>query len=242
MKFNLPRQTINKTIKKIISREVKHQNTDVIRANRKNLKEMAQISRVIRHRGLPPYLVCKKLPRRLGKGIFLHPEAPPILKNQVIAPYAGEIFFIAQNQDMTDGSYAFVPLSNISLSKEEQQKIDPASRYHPRRLYSLKIDAFKKGNFTRFINHSEKPNVVAHLFTVPSNPYGVIPAPIEIIYIAQKTIHPGEQLLICYEDEEKSYWGVSKIKPFPMTPKTFHLNRALKLCTNLRDKKKLKFK
>jgi hypothetical protein len=40
---------------------------------------------------------------------------------------------------------------------------------------------------------------------------------------------PGEQLLISYEDGEKSYWGVAKIKPFPMTPKTFILDSGLKL-------------
>lgn len=224
MKFKLPRQVISKNLKHIISREVKKQKTEVVRANKKNLKEVAKITQTIQLKGLPSYLICKKLPHRLGKGIFLHPQAKPILKDQVIAPYAGEIYLTKQNGETVDGSYAFIPVVNIFLTKEEQLLVDKKAQYRPNRLYSLRIDALRDGNFTRFINHSEKPNVVSHLFKVPSNPYGVIPAPVEIIYVAKKNIYPGEQLLICYEDEEKSYWGVSKIKPFAMNPKTFQLN------------------
>ena len=124
---------------------------------------------------------------------------------------------------------AFTPIEDICLKKEEQALFDKKRKYHPRRLYSLKVDARKKGNFTRFINHSEKPNVVAHLFAIPANVYGLKPASIEVVYIAKKNIYPGEQLLVCYEDGEKSYWGVSKIKPFYMTPKTFQLSSSLKI-------------
>lgn len=223
MNFKLPRQIISRSLQQIISREVKKQRTEVVRANKKNLKEIAQTTQTIRRKGLPPYLICKKLPHHLGKGIFLHPKAKPILKGQVIAPYAGEIYLTKQNGEEEDGSYAFIPLLDISLTKEEQLFVDKRSSYRPNRLYSLRIDAIKKGNFTRFINHSDKPNVVAHLFRVPPNSYGVAPAPVEIIYVAKKNIYPGEQLLICYEDEEKSYWGVSKIKPFAMHPKTFQI-------------------
>jgi hypothetical protein len=88
----------------------------------------------------------------------------------------------------------------------------------------LKVDGFKKGNFTRFINHSEKPNVVAYTLAVPANPYGLVPVPIEVIYFAKKTIYPGEQLLVSYEEGEKCYWGAQAAKPFPMTPKTFRLS------------------
>lgn len=229
MKFKLPRQVINKTIKPIISREIKKQNTELVLADKNNLKEVSQVSETIQSNGLPKHLICKKIPHNLGKGIFLHPKAKPILKDQVIAPYAGDIVLIPQNQDNEDGSYAFVPLTNISLKKHEQLLIDKTCCYRPNRLYLLKIDALKKGNFTRFINHSEKPNIVAHLFKIPANRYGVEASPIEIIYIAKKTIRPGEQLLICYEDEEKSYWGASKIKPFPMNPTTFKLNSKLSI-------------
>lgn len=232
MKFKLPRHVLNEKIKPIIDREIKKQKTELVRINKDNLKEVAQVLKSIESKGIPKHLICKKLPHNLGKGIFLHPDAKPILKDQVIAPYAGEICLIPQKADDGDGSYAFVPLENIFLKKQEQLLVDKTSAYRPGRLYALKIDAIKMGNFTRFINHSEKPNIVAHLFKIPANHYGVETSPIEIIYVAKKKIFPGEQLLICYEDEEKSYWGVAKIKPFPMNPKTFRINRSLKIITN----------
>lgn len=228
MRFNLPRQLVDQEITKIISREVRKQRINVLRASKNNIKEIAEVSEAIEKRGLPKYLICKKLPHDLGHGIFLHPNASPILKGQVIAPYAGEVSLVPQSRD-DDAAYAFAPLSDIHLKKKEQLLVDKKCRYHPRRLYSLKLDAFKKGNFTRFINHSEKPNIIADLFSIPPNSYGLTPAPIEVVYIAKKTIHPGEQLLVCYEDGEKSYWGIFKIEPFPMTPKTFQLTSSLKV-------------
>jgi hypothetical protein len=187
------------------------------------LKEIAAISREIRKRGLPKHLVLKKLRGKLGYGVFLHPKARPIRKGAVIAPYAGVVLLEPQNDD-GGSDYAFSLLPDLVLSREEQQALDPKRKYHPRRLYSLDLDADQKGNFTRFINHSAKPNVEAHFLRIPRNALGVPPAPFEIIYMANQTIEPGEQLLVCYEDEEKSYWGALGIKPFPMTPKTFRLN------------------
>jgi len=197
--------------------------------SRKNLKELAEVSQAIEKTGCPKHLICKKLSNRLGAGIFLHPDAKPILKGQVIASYAGVISVVVQNEPDEDGSYAFAPLEDFYLSKDEQIIFDKKNKYHPRRLYALKLDALKKGNFTRFINHSEKPNIVADALAIPANPFGLTPAPIEIIYVAKKTILPGEQLLISYEAGEKTYWKLFNIKPFPMTSKSFRLSPTCKL-------------
>lgn len=164
----------------------------------------------------------------LDLAFFLHPEAEPLVKGQIIAPYAGELSFIPQNQ-LDDSSYAFATLSDICFTKKEHMVFDSQRRYHARRLYILNLDAYRKGNFTRFINHSETPNVNAELFRIPENSLGLAPSPIEVIYLANKTIRPGEQLLVSYEGEEKSYWGAAKIKPVPITPKTFRLNSSLKI-------------
>jgi SET domain-containing protein len=121
-------------------------------------------------------------------------------------------------------------LEKIHLTKEEQQIYHKKAAFHATRNYSLLIDAIKKGNFTRYINHSEEPNVVAALCRIPAkNSYGLSKAAIEVIYFSKKIIRPGEQLLVSYEDGEKSYWKASKIKPFVMTPKTFRLSPSLKL-------------
>lgn len=229
MKYKLPRQKIAQDLNEIISREMKKQKVIATRATKNNLKAIAEVSKEIEDLGLPKHLVRKKLPGGLGHGIFLHPEAKPILRGQVIAPYAGLVSLLPQN-DGGDSDYAFSLISNITITKNEQLRLDPRTRFHPRRLYSLDLDADKMGNFTRYINHSGKPNISASLLRVPAkNDYGLEPSQLEIVYVALKTIRPGEQLLVCYEDGEKSYWGVLKIKPAPITPQTFQLDSSLNL-------------
>jgi hypothetical protein len=232
MKFKLPRQIINQEICKIISKEVRKQGVDVLRASNNNLRELIEVSRAITEHGLLQNLLRKKLPGGLGYGIFLHPRAKPILKGQIIAPYAGEVSFVPRNLT-ADSLYAFEPLSDILLSKDEQSRFHGGHRYHPRRFYSMHVDALKKGNFTRFINHSEKPNVIAELFRIPPNSYGLIPSPLEVLYLAKKTIRPGEQLLVCYDGDDHSYWGALETKPIPITPKTFQLDSSLKVIGSL---------
>ena len=228
MKFKLPRPVISQEIHRIASREVRKQKVYLLRATKNNLMEIAEVSRAITKDGLSKNLILKKLPDGLGYGIFLHPKAEPILKGQIIAPYAGEISLVPQNI-LCDSLYAFEPLSNILFTREEHSRFDGHRPYHPRRFYCMHVDALKKGNFTRFINHSEKPNVMAELFKIPANPYGLAPAPVEVIYLAKKTIRPGEQLLVCYDGDDKSYWGALKIKPLPITPQTFQLDSSLKV-------------
>ncbi len=217
----------------IIRREVKKQKIPVYRMRKQNLIELARVTQEILERGCPKNLVVKKLNHNLGHGIFLHPGADPIFEGQVIASYGGVINFVVQNEPDDKGDYSFAPLEDFRLSKEEQRFWDKKNLFHPSRLYALKLDALKKGNFTRFINHSEKPNIYSDMLSIPKNPYGLEPAPIEIVYFAKKTIYPGEQLLISYEAGEKSYWNVAKIKPFPMTPKTFRLPSAGKLISKI---------
>lgn len=228
MEFKLPIQEINEKLKSFYSKKLKENKVYVSRASKNDLMAMAAIIRDIREKGLPEYFVIRKLEGKLGHGVFLHPEAKPILEGEVIAPYSGEVYLSRQNND-DDSDYAFALIADLRLSKKEQLLLDPRGRYHPRRLYSLDLDAEKKGNFTRFINHSDKPNVEAELVKIPAHFLGLSRASFELVYFARKTIRPGEQLLVSYEGEAESYWGAMKIKPFPMTPKTFRLNASLKV-------------
>jgi hypothetical protein len=243
MKHQIPRPVIDSRLLGIICREIKKQDIPVYRLSKRKLVEMAETVKEIQAREIPKHLILKKLSHGLGHGIFLRADAEPILKDRVIASYGGIITVVAQNERDDNGDYAFAPLEHFCLTKEEHDLWDRKYPYHPRRQYALKLDALKKGNFTRFINHSVKPNVYADMVKIPANNLGLDPAPIEIVYLSQKTIHPGEQLLICYEAGEKSYWNASGIKPFPMTPRTFrvdregkliHLANRCKLCDNRR--------
>lgn len=221
MKFNLKRQIISEEIVKIVLKTWTNKELDPYRLTKKNLKELDEVCQQIEKWSLPKNFVRKKLQGKLGYGIFLKPDAKPILKGSLIAPYAGEVSIVVQNEE-DDADYAFDPVTDFYLTKVEQERFDPKNRYHPRRLYSLKLDAKKKGNFTRFINHSEKPNVVAYLVSTRANPF-------EIVYFAKKMIQPGEQLLVSYENGEKCYWSALGIKPFPMTPRTFKLSTQSRL-------------
>ncbi len=228
MKFRLKRQEINKDLFIFCLNRMRQDKLSLPAAGKKVVQEMSSILKEIEKNGLPSYLLLKKLKGKLGHGIFLHPEAKPILRGSLIAPYSGKVLLSPQNMG-NDSDYAFALMSNLLLTKEEQRKWDPSRSYHPRRLYSVDLDAHKKGNFTRFINHSETPNVEARLVKIPGRGEGLSSAPFELIYVAKKTIHPGEQLLVCYEGEDKSYWGALKIKPFAMTPKTFMLNASCEI-------------
>lgn len=222
MKFRLQRPNISKNLSLFCLKKIKQTKTDFPRATKKIIEELPPILRAIQKKGLPKYLVLKKLEGKLGYGVFLHPESKPILRGSPIAPYSGKVILGPQNE-RNDSAYAFALISDFSLTKEEQSQWDPKRKYHPRRLYSVDLDAEETGNFTRFINHSEKPNVEAKFVRIPTTAENLAPAVFELVYVAKKMIRPGEQLLVCYEGEDKSYWGPSKIKPFPMTPRTFRL-------------------
>lgn len=117
MKFKLPRQIVDQDVRKVIAREVRRQKIAVLRLSDKHLKELSEVSCAIKDHGLPKKFVRKKLPNSLGHGIFLHPEAEPLLKGQVIAPYSGKTLLIPQNI-ADDSLYAFEPLANILLTKQ----------------------------------------------------------------------------------------------------------------------------
>jgi hypothetical protein len=226
MKYQLPQPFMTEELAQIVSREVKRQKLEVLRMAKRQLKQLADVLSAIRKKGLASYLVRRKLPGNLGYGIFLHPKAKPLLKGQVIGPYSGNIELVLQHEP-DDSAYAFSPIDRMHLTREEQAVLDSAHRFHPGRQYALNVNAERSGNFTRFINHSAKPNVVAELFKIPKNEFGVSSTPIEVIYLVKKTILPGEQLLINYEGEENSYWHALGIKPDPVTPRTFRLSDAL---------------
>lgn len=228
MRYRTPRQSMDEETQRIVSREIRRQKIGVLKATRKNLKELSYICESIKNHGMPEYLVCKKLPKGLGYGIFLHPKAKPISKGQIIGPYSGAVSIIGQN-DPGDSAYAFSPIYDIHLNKKEQAHFDPKRPFHPRRLYALDVDAIKDGNFIRFINHSDKPNIVAHLYRIPKNASGLSPCPAEVIYVAKKTIRPGEQLLVSYEGDGKSYWNQLHIKPAPIYPRTYTISESGRL-------------
>ena len=234
MKFNLKRQKISRELIEFALYKAKKRKEIIPRATDKNLKTLKEALQAMDKNAVPPRFILKKLGKKqdknLGRGIFLSPHAKPIERGETIAPYSGIVFLAPQNAD-DSSDYAFALFSDLKLTKLEQKKWDPKRRFNPKRLYSIDLDAAREGNFTRFINHSEEPNVEARLVRIPKNTLGIESAPFELLYIAKKKILPGQQLLVCYEGEDKSYWGALNIKPFAMSPHTFLLKRKIRIDT-----------
>ncbi|EKE08008.1 MAG: hypothetical protein ACD_17C00398G0003 [uncultured bacterium] len=218
MSFNLKTSRFSKDFSEIIDRQFQKRDLHLHRLRRKGLKELEEVYGEIQSYGIPQKYVKKKLKGNIGYGIFLQVEADPILKGEIIALYTGQVILEAQ-MDADDGDYSFDVVTGLTLTQKEQKKFDPRRPFSPRRLYDIKVDATKIGNFTRFINHSHVPNIVAFLVDLPDAGY-------QILYKAQKKIRPGEQLLVNYEGEEESYWAPLGIKPYPMTPRTFCLRKS----------------
>ena len=219
-RYRLTGPILPKKVHPIVRRELRRQKEKVRRLTPRQLQALSILLKHIAKNELPPHLKRQKLPHSLGHGIFLSPEASPLRKGEPVGLYTGKVLFVPKNKP-EESLYAFEPLSDLLLSKEEQEQWDPDQRYHPRRLYSLYVDALKSGNFTRFVNHSEKPNLRAELVEIPPNPYGIPPSPLEVLYVVDTPIAPGEQLLISYDGDDHSYWGGLDIKPWPLFPRTF---------------------
>lgn len=229
MKYKLPRPVFSDALIKMLEREAKKQKMYLSKAGSKLLQELKAMCHLVEKQGLPDYLVLKKLPEPMGYGIFLHPKAKALKKGKILGSYGGSAYVLPQN--LPDESlYAFAPMDGLILTKKEQQQLDPQRKFHPKRQYVFNIDAEKEGNFTRFINHSEKPNILAKLMIIPKNKWGLSSSPMEVIYSVKKKVEPGEQLLVSYEDDgQDSYWSVLKIKPEPIFPHTFTLDQNLNL-------------
>ena len=79
---------------------------------------------------------------------------------------------------------------------------------------------------------------ILSIYEIPKNKLGIKYAPMEVLYFSKRKINPGEQILVSYEAEEASYWGVLNIKPIPLFSKTFLLDEDCRLVDTRKKSKK----
>lgn len=113
-------------------------------------------------------------------------------------------FGIFADQFINTGDY-IAEYIGLVLSKDEIFKRMPYDvaytwtikppKYYDQQAFYL-VDSKKTGNFTRFVNHSYEPNVVALIIYMEDAWH--------MIYVAMKDIRKGEQLLVDYG---KGYWA-----------------------------------
>lgn len=165
--------------------------------------------------GLPPHLHLAYVHPKVKTGVFLKPEEKPIKVGALIGIYTGAYQLVPESLG-TNTSYAYDVATGIHVPKDALQHVlyaekDPSTKEE----YAIQTNAFPKGNFTRFINHSSlQPNIEAVVSKFPEGR-------IEILLFALKEIKPGEQLLSNYGGQ---YWKALDIIPSDMIATTYKLN------------------
>lgn len=183
-------------------------------------KDIMRISQEIEETGIPNHLYLAHVHPKVHIGVFLKPDAPAIEEGTLIGVYTGQYELV--ESDITEGtSYAYDVAQGVSIKKSEYKHVlNPKHPWSKDIEYSVQTSAIKKGNFTRYINHSSlETNIEAVVSKLPDGR-------IEILLLALKTIHPGEQLFSCYGGQ---YWKALNIIPNDMRPNTYVLTPSLKV-------------
>lgn len=136
-------------------------------------------------------VMIKKINDLLGYGVFAQES---IAADAVVGEYTGTIVEFSQVYGRSLDDTKFV----MELGPFGVDKVSDIR-------YDLYIDAKKRGNFTRFINHSYRPNLTEKL--VFANGLW------HIMLIAKASVDAGTQLSIDYGS---LYWEARKITPIDL--------------------------
>ncbi len=174
------------------------------------------ISTVATH-GIPPEFTLKRHPV-VGWGLFVAP-GQMIAAKKIIGIYAGRVMLVNPRTPKEamrfkdEETYNFLIDSDPihldkkeirALSKEGSIRIDPG--YNVSKGFEIIVDASKSGNFTRFVNHSEEPNLKARCKLVKCKGGSQI----VVVFIAKRTLFENEPLLLNYGP---GYWKGKGILP-----------------------------
>lgn len=149
------------------------------------------------HETAPVYL--QWISRSIGYGVFAKKKIP----QGFIGEYTGLI--VPATKDLSTNRFIFT-FPGICRNKATKQTVE------------CFIDAGRSGNYTRFVNHSNHPNVTVQYALIPEDPSD--PAPqrgyYHVIYSANRTINADEELTVHYG---KAYWESVGHAPQKLTPK-----------------------
>lgn len=140
-----------------------------------------------------PYFLTLSDLKSLGWGLFAN---QPIVSGTLIGVYTGELFGVETLDDKVDMSYFF------QLSED------------------LVVDATAKGNYTRFINHSEEGNLKVVYMSYKD---GVGNLQASICFYSTQKIEKGEQLLFDYGKAYKWHLDDDK-KPTKINPRSIRID------------------
>lgn len=163
--------------------------------------------------GMPRHLALCEISKRIGKGIFLKPDAEALPENTFIGIYAGELQLIHQ-KDPERSSYAFTVLSDLELAPWERDAVEGGDVFGTNR-FCLEVEASRSGNFTRYLNHAGAEDAnVRHRYILMED------GTIQIGLWTKKAVAPGEQLMLDYEID---FWITQAVFPEAVNPRTHRL-------------------
>lgn len=132
--------------------------------------------------GVVPDVIFKKIDDQKGFGVIANRNFEP---NEWAGEYLGKFCHEGSKKLSVYNAYAFeYPFSLESPSK-------------------FIIDAKNQGNFTRFFNHSEKPNLSSQIVFLDSKNH--------IVFLTNRRIQKGEEMCYHYGD---NYWKL-RSRPQP---------------------------
>jgi hypothetical protein len=144
------------------------------------------------NKNIRPPLYLKYINNEVGYGVFAETN---LYEDDFIQEYAGHVISAEQlfyNGRNLNNSYLMTLFPSMSCHLQTPD---------------MMIDAKKAGNFTRFINHSEKPNVKIKLVLDAEGLW-------HVVFFMGRTTHADEQLFIDYG---RKYWEFLQKSPQDLT-------------------------
>lgn len=200
------------------------QKKEIKKLTKREIAELDSAIKLSKETGAYPGVQISLLGSRLGNGAFLDPSANPLSAGTVLGIYSGEYkLYQIDHLDDIDLSYAFELTDIICLDKQEHLKFfGNLDTYVEDGDYVIYSDAYRKGNWTRNLNHGGRyANCTAELvrYKTTTETGGKIEQWIVLVKTSKK-INPGEQLLFDYG---KHYWQKYGIVPTAMKPSTYKM-------------------
>lgn len=172
---------------------------------------MARLYKEVRDLGLPKSFILKKHPK-IGYGVFTQDKM--VKPKTILGIYTGKLILIrVDSEEENESLYVYGIEEEVSLTRHQYNRLMkegfiPKSRkkFDPEEKFEITLDAEKEGNWTRFINHSDRPNCAVELRKIHVCEDGYIVLP---MIISKRKIMPHTQVTTSYGSD---YWKASKIK------------------------------
>jgi hypothetical protein len=173
-------------------------------------KTMVRLYREVVELGLPKNFILKKHPK-IGYGVFTHDKI--IKPKTILGIYTGKLLISPMDTIKCGSLYIYGIEENVKINKLQYDKLmeegfipKTRKKFNPEDTYEITVDAQNEGNWTRFINHSDRSNCAVEFRRIEVFKGGFIILP---VIISKKKILPHTQVTTNYG---AAYWKAVSIK------------------------------